>query len=428
MATEFWTSGKKGSLSPWSQAKVWALATLGEEYKLGLSHADISRKVWTVGRPRKHPSKQAIRKLHVQFRNDGEWFPGKRSEAGEKRGPKRKFTPQKQLAVKRAMESAKKGGIEPSVPLALQRCPTATVNAETNMPFDKKLILSGMKTQCKDCDAHETWGRLVPVSKTALSPDMKLLRWDWAKKQSETIQTPQWYFKHCVWFDPNHTILTKDERRTFDQHQASFGKNKLRWISPDARFQSRNMRASPYANKQTRGGDRKVWWHLVLTRGQVHYEVMGAQWKQNGAGQAAFVDRLETYLQERFGDEPKPRVACSDRGPGFYVPNGTIVSEYATALRKYGFRPFAGDDGRHQPADMPDVLLHERAAAWTKAWMQKHPVKKAENLDDMEAELRDRLRECEEYINRNHEMEKVCLSFPDRVAVLKKAKGERLRG
>ena len=77
---------------------------------------------------------------------------------------------------------------------------------------------------------------------------------------------------------------------------------------------------------------------------------------------------------------------------------------------------------------MPDVLLHERAAAWTKAWMQKHPVKKAENLDDMEAELRDRLRECEEYINRNHKVEKVCLSFPDRVAVLKKAKGERLQG
>ena len=169
MATEFWTSGKKGSLSPWSQAKVWALATLGEEYKLGLSHADISRKVWTVGRPRKHPSKQAIRKLHVQFRNDGGWFPEKLSEAVEKRGPKRKFTPQKQLAVKRAMETAKQAGIDPSVPLALQRCPTATVNAETNMPFDKKLILNVMKTQCNDFDAHEIWGRLIPVSKTALS-------------------------------------------------------------------------------------------------------------------------------------------------------------------------------------------------------------------------------------------------------------------
>ncbi len=36
-AKEFWTSGKKGSLSAWSQAKVWALTTVSEEYDLGLT-------------------------------------------------------------------------------------------------------------------------------------------------------------------------------------------------------------------------------------------------------------------------------------------------------------------------------------------------------------------------------------------------------
>ena len=188
------------------------------------------------------------------------------------------------------------------------------------------------------------------------------------------------------------------------------------------------MRASPYANKQARGGDRKVWWHLVLTRGLVHYEVMGAEWTQDGAGQAAFVDRLATFLQRRFGSAPKPRVACTDRGPGFYAPNGAILPAYAAALKRHGFRPFAGADASHQPADLPDVLLHERAAAWAKAWMQKRPVRKSQSLDSMEAELREKVRECATYINANHKVARVCYSFPDRVAKLKRARGERLRG
>ena len=77
---------------------------------------------------------------------------------------------------------------------------------------------------------------------------------------------------------------------------------------------------------------------------------------------------------------------------------------------------------------MPDVLHHERAAAWTEAWMAKHPVKKSESLDAMDAELRVRLRECEKYINANHKVGSVCGAFPDRIAKLKKARGERLRG
>jgi hypothetical protein len=46
----------------------------------------------------------------------------------------------------------------------------------------------------------------------------------------------------------------------------------------------------------------------------------------------------------------------------------------------------------------------------------------------MEAELRERLRECEKYINANRKVASVCYSFPHRVDQLQKAKGERLRG
>ncbi len=77
---------------------------------------------------------------------------------------------------------------------------------------------------------------------------------------------------------------------------------------------------------------------------------------------------------------------------------------------------------------MPDVLLHERAAAWTKDWMAKHPVRKLDSLDTMECQLRQRLRECEAHINAKRKVANLCFSYPDRVTALRQARGERLRG
>ena len=120
-------------------------------------------------------------------------------------------------------------------------------------------------------------------------------------------------------------------------------------------------------------------------------------------------------------------MVASDRGPGFYSPKGAICPEYSAALRRYGFRPWQGDDARSQPADMPDVLLHESVSAWVKDWLAKHPVKRSRCMDAMESELRGRLKECAAYINKHYQVKQVCLSFPDRVRKLKAAKGERLR-
>ena len=60
--------------------------------------------------------------------------------------------------------------------------------------------------------------------------------------------------------------------------------------------------------------------------------------------------------------------------------------------------------------------------------LEMHPVKKADSLDRMEAELREKLQECARHINTNHKVASLCLSFPDRISKLKGAKGERLRG
>lgn len=425
------SSGQAGrkALSPWAQAKVWALTTVSDEHDLNLTQDEIASKVWEVGSPRRHPSRVAIQQLQTAFAEDDDWYPGKAMESSAKRGPKRKFTPRKRRAIAQAAEALKEDGVEPTVNNVRERCPSASVNPDTDEYFDKKSIFDVSKTDCYDNGARAPWGHLAPRSKTALSDDLKAFRHDWAKAQLALGNSPGWYFRNCIWVDPNYTILTTDPRAVFDAKQASFGKNKLRWISPDKRISSRNLRASPYAGKQARGGDRKVWWHIVVARGIVHYELMGSEWEQNGEGQAAFIDGLARSLPGLVDDgDTLPRVVFSDRGPGFYAPIGYINHEYADALRRHGFRPYAGDDAREQPPDVPDCLPHERAAAWTKEWMSKHPIPRAGGLDKMEAMVKVRLRQCAAHINENHDVDALCRRFPKTMRELKKAKGERLRG
>ena len=55
----------------------------------------------------------------------------------------------------------------------------------------------------------------------------------------------------------------------------------------------------------------------MLARGRVSLPVMGATWAQNGAGLATFADQLPAILDRMVGRAArKPRVVCSDRGPG----------------------------------------------------------------------------------------------------------------
>ena len=231
-----------------------------------------------------------------------------------------------------------------------------------------------------------------------------------------------------MYFDPCYTICTQDPRAVFDASQATRGKLKKRWISPDKRYSGRNMRATPFAGKQKRRGDRKVWWFIVLARGKVHFEVMGSAWRQDGAGQALFVERLEALLRKMLGPGVKiPRVACTDRGPGFFTQKGYFVREYKDALSHHGFRAYVGDrDGTAQPGDLQECWPHERIAAWAKYWLGKNPISTAGNLGDMEEQVTQRLAVCAKHINENYNVESVSRSWPRTMQKLKKAKGERL--
>ena len=255
-AKEFWTGGRKGTLSALSQAQVWALTKVNEKHNLGLTLDDIA-------------------KSEAVFANDKEWHPGKSMEEREGQGRKRKFTDHMRLCVKKSAEGLKLGkGIEPTVNLVRQRCTKATVNPDTGEYFDKKIILDVFKNDCYDKGARLPWGQLSPVSQSALSPTQVQKRFEYAKAEVAKDLSDQWYYEHCVWFDPNYTILTQGPRAVFDENQAAKGKHKKRWISPDKRYSSRNMRATPFARKQKRRGGRKVWWFTVLPPGVTHFEVM----------------------------------------------------------------------------------------------------------------------------------------------------------
>ena len=59
---------------------------------------------------------------------------------------------------------------------------------------------------------------------------------------------------------------------------------------------SRNLRSSPFKGEQKQGGDRRVWWIMIVTRGKIDREVISGDWQQTGEGMADVVARLPGVL------------------------------------------------------------------------------------------------------------------------------------
>ena len=124
-----------------------------------------------------------------------------------------------------------------------------------------------------------------------------------------------------------------------------------------------------------------------------------------------------------------PRVVFTDRGPGFYEGStGHIVRAYADALKRHGFRPYAGLDASKQPADIPDCLPHETAVAWARGYMKKHPFDRRKGLEGMNEQLTQLLAEASAHINANYDVDKLCRGeFMQRMRALSERKGDRLK-
>ena len=179
----------------------------------------------------------------------------------------------------------KEKGLVPSVSAIVAQCPKATLNPETEEPFTAKVILEVFRSKCYDQDPEHPWSYQNPKHKTALTPELEALRAKWGFDMLDFNHHAGWYFRHVVWMDPCYTIVPGRPKTIFDQQQFNFGKGP-RWMSDDSKDLSLNMRSSPYTNKTTQWGDEKVWWFMILAKGQVRIHVVGKDWHQDPRGQA----------------------------------------------------------------------------------------------------------------------------------------------
>ena len=328
----------------------------------------------------------------------------------------------------RAAMALKRAGEEPTVAAVIQRAPRASLNPSTGEAFIDKYILQVFRTLCYDDDPSDPWNHQLPYQKTALPSGLQQQRLVWAHEMVGDGRTAGWYQQHCVWVDPCSTIIPGTARTAFQHGQARKGKSKA-WISSGSKQYSRNLKAAPYATKQQQWGDKKAWWFIVLTRGKVNLVVMNQGWEQTGQGMTTFAAKLPAVLEKMLGVQvKKPRVVFSDRGPGFYqASTGRIVHAYKDALDANGFRPFAGEEAKWQPADLADMLMHETVAAWVRRYFRVHPDTKTADLDRNCKSFLNGMKDCEKYINEHYEILQLCGSMPARLQMLIDAKGDRLK-
>ena len=105
-----------------------------------------------------------------------------------------------------------------------------------------------------------------------------------------------------------------------------------------------------------------------------------------------------------------------------------ISPEYHAACEKHGLVPWAGDFSKWQPADIADVLLHETAVSWVRAYMRHNPVKLTTDRPANIDKVKQSLKEAAKYINDWYEVDELCLSLPERLKELRdETQGDRVR-
>ena len=422
----WWVSGRTGTLSPWSQALVFALCKVSAKLEVAYTDPELAQEVYKVGGG--HPTRESIRLLRQRFEEDTCWYPGKVSEEAHQPGRHKVITPAQEHVIATSAMAMKARGVEPSVVSVVAHCPKATLNPETDRPFSAKVLLEVFKSRCYDEHPDKPWAHIAPNQKTALSPELQLARHQWAEDMLSKGHQARWYLNHCIWLDPCSSIIPGSQKTAFDHQQARFGKRK-RWMSEGSKGKSRNLKPSPYAGKQSQWGDKRVWWFIVMAKGRVHMEIMPDGWRQNGEGQAYMISLLPGIIHTLCGGTCKPpAVLFTDRGPGFFHPStGTITPEYAAALDHHGCTAWAGDHSKWQPPAIADILLHETAVSWVRQYLRTHPFKLTTTPSAGSIRLARLLKEAAMHINEYYKVEQLCLDLPKRLKELVANEGDRLR-
>ena len=185
----WWATARDDQLSPWALAQVQALIRCSEKFGLDLSDAQIAGEV-TKG-DGEHPTKQSIQKLRTLFASDPGWYPGKEKPGAKKRGPKPTMTEAKKRAIASAAMGLKRAGVEPSVSSVVEQAPRATLNPKTNAPYTEKYIAQVFRSYCFDAASAIPWDRHAPLQKTAIPPQLQLLRETWGKVVQNMLLEPR---------------------------------------------------------------------------------------------------------------------------------------------------------------------------------------------------------------------------------------------
>ena len=418
-----WSHAPRGRLSAKEQLRAWALREAMQELREGSVNLQwIANKLAVGGGG--CPTREAVRKLLHRCDSDSEWFPGKSYQ--EKRGPAPLLNASKRRAIATSMMAAKKRGHEPGVALAVRFCPAATLNPETKAPFTPKYIRKVFREDCYDVSLDHPWNYQRCIQKTWLPPALQAQRLAWAQWELAHAKPPDWYFKNVVWFDPCSTIIPAGPKKAADLEQAARGTK--RYISDDARAYSRNLRAPKQCATQCSWKDRRMWWALVLTNGRIDVAVMPVGWKDNATGMADFVQQLPDVLIRMCGRRSDlPNILYTDRGPGMFVPRtGQATTVYADSVQQAGFQLYTGTDASRQPADVPDVLLHETAIACFKRKLAATPPS-VDPWKETREQFRARIDKVVQAANEQYNFHSLCGAYHERLKLLVERKGDRLK-
>ena len=263
------------------------------------------------------------------------------------------------------------------------------------------------------------------MQKTALPPEVMEKRLAWAKHELRLKKLARWYFRHVLWFDLCNSILPRSEAKA--KEQALARKGNRGWMSDLSAEYSRNLRGNQTATKQKSWDTERVWWAPMLVRGKLHIEVLPQNFPgETPEGVAIIVRKIPAVLNARFPQASKPKVLMTDRGRGFFQPcNGLITDEYLAALQETGLRAHQGDDASVQPGNLQDVVLHETAVSWVRHLLERTLPKRP--WEETCAAYGSRLREVCGTVNANHDVEGLCLEFPERLQAVVDKLGDRLR-
>ena len=71
------------------------------------------------------------------------------------------------------------------------------------------------------------------------------------------------------------------------------------------------------------------------------------------------------------------------------------------------YSTYVGSDASEQPGDIADCPPHESAVAWARAYLKKRSIDRSLGMNGVAAQLRRLLRDCEEYINSDYDVDKL---------------------